>query len=36
MGLTDSKELLLRFQRVDGNELYYKKALGEMKTRYLV
>jgi len=31
MGLTAKKELLLSFNRVDGNLLYYKKALSQLR-----
>ena len=31
LGLTSNNELLLSFERMEGNVLYYKKALGELR-----
>lgn len=31
LGLTGKNELLLSFNRVDGNLLYYKKALSQLR-----
>ena len=35
-GLNADKKILVHCERVDGDQLYYKKVLGELKTRCLI